>query len=199
MIRKELEKKLKVLEKTLNQIDAMKLEANADLATAPAFDAVVSELDKARERQVRVTKKKLLDADMLIVLVLYFEVMGVSDNGVPKEYIYERLSAHKDYSKSSIKKLWNNTRVEDPKKIEELRRQIAWVFVSQFIERQIKNPPESSQADFMVNCLKKHKPALFRWAWETAVQNFLGDKYEKPNDGLEVDTLSLMRQIAEDD
>ena len=49
MIRKELEKKLKVLEKTLNQIDAMKLEANADPATAPAFSAVVSELDKARE------------------------------------------------------------------------------------------------------------------------------------------------------
>jgi len=199
MIRKELEKKLKVVEKALNQIDAMKLETNADPATAPAFDAVVSELDKARERLVRVTKKKLLDEDMLKGLVLLFQVMGTSDNGVTKEYTYERLSAHKDYSKSKIMKLWNDTRAEDPEKIEELRRQIAFAIVSQFIERQIKNPLESSQADFMVNCLKKHKPTLFRWAWETAVQNFLGDKYEKSYDGLEVDLLALMRQIAEDD
>ena len=199
MIRKELEKKLKVLEKTLNQIDAMKLEANADPATAPAFDAVVSELDKAWERQVKVTKKKLLDEDMLMGLVLFFEVMGTSDNGVTKEYTYERLSAQKVYSKSNIKKLWNNARVDDREKIEDLRRQIAFAIVSQFIERQTRNPPERSQADFMVNCLKKHKPALFRWAWETAVQDFLGDKYEKPNKGLEPNLLSLMRQIAEDD
>ena len=199
MIRKELEKKLKVLEKTLNQIDAMKLEANADPATAPAFGAIVSELDKARKRQVRDTKKKLLDEDMLNALVLNFEVLRVHDNGVTKDYIYEQLSGHKDYSKSKVKKLWNDKRVDDPEKIEKLRLQLAFALVSQFIERQAKNPPENSGGDFLVNGLKKNNPALFHWAWETAVQDFLGDKYEKPKDGLEVDLLSLMRQIAEDD
>jgi hypothetical protein len=199
MIRKELEKKLKVLEKTLNQIDAMKLEANADPATAPAFGDVVSELDKARKRQLKGTKKKLLDEDMLKGLVLNFEVLRVHDNGVTKEYIYERLSAHKDYSKSKVKKLWNDKRVDDPEKIEELRLQIAFAFVSQFIERQVKNPPENSGGDVLVNGLKKNNPALFRWAWETAVQNLKGDKYEESDETLEVNTIALMREIASAD
>ena len=198
MIRKELEKKLKVLEKTLNQIDAMKLEANADPATAPAFGAIVSELDKARKRQVK-EGKKLLDEDMLKGLVLNFEVLRVHDNGVTKEYIYERLSAHKDYSKSKVKKLWNDKRVDDPEKIEELRLQLAFALVSQFIERQVKNPPENSGGDFLVNGLKKNNPALFRWAWETAVQDLTGDKYEESDETLEVNTIALMREIASPD
>jgi hypothetical protein len=198
MIRKELEKKLKVLEKTLDQIDAMKLEIKDDPATAPVFGGVVSELDKVRKRVVRDTRKKLSDDDMLRGLVLLIEILDVPQAGMPKELVYERVSSG-DYSKSRVKKLWNDTRTDNPEKIEELRKQIAFSFVSQFIEWKVSSPTRVFPAEFIVAHFQKRRPALWRWAWKTAVKDRLGEKYEEPDEALEANTIALMREIASAD
>lgn len=192
--------KVKDLKKTVALLDGMRILMESDPAMKPVLDALG--LDKIKKQQIRKTKKEVLDNVALKVLVSMIEFVGMSQNQAFKQ----ASSSH--FTVSRAKKLWFDTRRDNPDKIEDYRQQIAYHLLSSskkwYDEDKLENMP--SNLSYFLWHLRNSEPELFNWAMVKVALDSRGEEhedlkpdYKKPDQTQEIDTLSLMKQIASTD